>query len=78
MGTWRNGLDPNSDRDWAAYSPPGPRQELKPAAVELYRLIGLLWGICNDTDLLSSPHVDNGDTQHEWRELQNALSEIDG
>lgn len=78
LGTWKNGLDPGNDRDWAAYAPPGPRQELEPAAVELYRLIGLLWGICNDTDLFGSSHVGNGDTQHEWQELQNALSEIDG
>ena len=78
LGTWKNGLDPKSDRDWAAYSPSDPHDELAPAAAELYRLIGLLWSICNDADLFSSPHADNGDTQHEGRELQKALSEIPG
>src|SRR5215471_13552058 len=77
LGTWGNDLDPKTDEDWAAYSAPGQRLDIDPTAVELYRLIGLLWGICADTALFRSPHVDNADTRHEWQNLQTALSQVD-
>jgi spectinomycin phosphotransferase len=77
LGTWGNDLDPKTDEDWAAYACAGHPRDLDPTAMELYRHIGLLWGICADTELFRSPHVDNADTQHEWRNLQTALATID-
>jgi spectinomycin phosphotransferase len=78
LGTWANDLDPKTDEDWAAYTSAGQPQDIDPTAIELYRHIGLLWGVCADTELFRSPHVDNADTRHEWKNLQTALSEIDG
>ena len=76
LGTWGNNLDPKTDEDWAAYASVGQPRGIAPNAMELYRLIGLLWGICNDTEIFRNAHVDNGDTRHEWNELQVALSAI--
>lgn len=78
LGTWGNDLDPKTDEDWAAYTSAGQPRDIDPAAIELYRYIGLLWGVCADTELFRSPHVDDADTRHEWKNLQIALSEIDG
>jgi len=77
LGTWGNDLDPKTDDDWAAYAPDGQPRDIDSSAVELYRYIGLLWGICADTALFRSQHVDNGDTRHEWTNLRNALSMVD-
>ena len=77
LGTWGNQLDPKTDDDWAVYTAAGQPRGIDPAAVELYRHIELLWGICADTALFRSPHVDNPDTRHEWSNLQTALSRMD-
>ncbi len=78
LGTWGNELDPKTDEDWAAYTSTGQPQDIDRNARELYRQIGLLWGICNDTLIFREAHVDNGDTRHEWNELQVALAAIGG
>jgi spectinomycin phosphotransferase len=78
LGTWANDLDPKTDEDWAAYTSAGQPRDIDPAAIEFYRHIGLLWGICTDTYIFRGPHVDDADTRHEWKNLQTALSKIDG
>ena len=76
LGTWANDLDPKTDEDWAAYTSAGQSREVDPTAIELYRLIGLLWGICADTELFRSTHVDGADARHEWNNLETALSQV--
>lgn len=78
LGTWGNRLDPRSEEDWAAYRSAGQPRSIDPTAVELYRHLGLLWTICADTAVFRSPHVDGGDARHEWRNLQTALSQLEG
>jgi spectinomycin phosphotransferase len=78
LGTWKNGLDPKNDEDWAAYTSAGQPRDLDPNAIELYRHIGLLWGVCVDAEIFRLQHVDDGDTRHEWNNLQTSLSEIAG
>jgi hypothetical protein len=78
LGTWGNDLDPRTEDDWAAYAPGGQPRDIDPTAAELYNCIALLWGICADTALFRSPHVDNGDIRHEWTNLRDALSVVDG
>lgn len=77
LGTWDNDLDPKTDEDWAAYTSAGQPRGLDPAAIELYRHIGILWAICADTAIFQSPHVNDADTRHEWNNLQVALSAVD-
>jgi spectinomycin phosphotransferase len=77
LGTWANDLDPKTDEDWAAYRAAGERRDIDPTAMELYRHVALLWTICADTEVFRSPHVDDADARHEWKNLQTALSEID-
>jgi hypothetical protein len=76
LGTWANDLDPKTDEDWAAYTSAGQSREVDPTAIELYRFIGLLWGICADTELFRSTHVDGADARHEWNNLETALSQV--
>lgn len=78
LGTWGNDLDPRTDEDWAAYTSTGQPRSIDRNAIELYRHIGVLWSICNDTLLFREAHVDNGDTRHEWNQLQVALAAIGG
>ncbi|HUS61851.1 MAG TPA: phosphotransferase [Acidimicrobiales bacterium] len=78
LGTWENGLDPKDDEDWAAYTSAGQPRDIDPTAMELYRHIGLLWGVCADTAMFRSPHVDDGDSRHEWKNLQTALAQMAG
>ena len=78
LGTWANDLDPKTDEDWAAYCAAGQPRDLDPTAMELYRHVALLWTICADTEIFRSLHLDNPDTRHEWKNLQTALSMIDG
>lgn len=78
LGTWANDLDPKTDEDWAAYTSAGQPRDIDLAAIEFYRHIGLLWGICADTYIFRGPHVDDADTRHEWKNLQTALSKLGG
>lgn len=78
LGTWENDLDPKTHEDWAAYTSAGQPRDIDHTAIELYRHIGVLWGVCADTELFRSPHVDNADTRHEWKNLQTSLSRIAG
>jgi spectinomycin phosphotransferase len=78
LGTWENELDPRTEDDWAAYTAAGEPRDIDRTAAELYALVGLLWTICADTELFRSPHVDSGDTRHEWRNLEHALAQVPG
>lgn len=78
LGTWGNELDPTTDEDWATYCAAGQPRGIDPTTMELYRQVGRLWTICADTEVFRSPHVDDADARHEWRNLQAALAEIDG
>ena len=76
LGTWANDLDPKTDDDWAAYRAAGEPRALDPTAMQLYRHVALLWTICADTEVFRSPHVDDADARHEWRNLRDALSHL--
>lgn len=67
-------IEPKDDDEWNAYSSRAGPTQMRPDAMELFRLWWSLAEICGYVELLRSAHIDDANTRVAWSELQGYIS----